>query len=234
MDRTGKEQRRRDRLREYDAQLQATRAAVGVLAQFARARESRAADGPLEAGFAATVVDGQAEPLPAAVWVALRQADVDAVVDILVHAATEQFLIAEHEQLDRDYRLTAVPECRGLPDLDRLIAQVAAFLRLPRDVLAVLAGWGPDDPRTHAEIDQLLDLRYGPPLPAQAAPAAPGPPRPVLLPPPATASAGPKARLTLSRTEFAAVLALTPEQHDVFAALTREADILIRADSEPG
>lgn len=230
MDRGGKEQRRRDRLRDYQSQLEAARGSVAVLAEFARARESRAADRPLEADFAATAVEGYAEPLPAGVWVALRRGDLDAVVDILVEAATEQFLIAEHEELGSGYRLTAVPECRGVPDLDRLIAQVAAFLRVPKDVLAVIAGWGPEDPRTVAEIQHLLDPRHGPPTAATGVrPTS----RPAPLPAPSRAPAEPRTRLTLSRAEFAAVLALTPDQRDVFAALTREADILICADSRP-
>lgn len=229
MDRGEKEQQRRDRLRDYEARLDAARDSVAVVAEFARARESRAAGHPLEAEFAATHVDGHAEPLPAAVWVGLRQADLDVVLDILVQAATEQFVVAEHEQLDSGYRLTAVPECRGVPDVDRLLTQVAEFLRLPRDVLTVVASWGADDPRTHAEIEHLLGLRYGPPAPPASTPM---PGRTTPLPVPRKASVGPSARLRLSCAEFAAVLALTPEQHDVFAVLTREADILISADAD--
>jgi hypothetical protein len=239
MDRGGREQRRRDRLRDYEARLEATRRTVAVLAEFAQARESRAPDRPLEAEFAA-VGDGHGESLPAAVWVALRQADLDAVVEILVQAATEQFKIAEHEELGSDYRLTAVTECRGVPDVDRLIGQVAAFLQVPRDVLAVIAGWGPDDPRTLAEIDRLLDPRYGRPASAAAGahaaptvtsiPAATGTSVPVAAAASAPASVGSRARLTLTRAELATVLALTPDQRDVFAVLTREADILICAE----
>jgi hypothetical protein len=248
MDRGSREQRRRDRLRDYEARLEATRRTVAVLAEFAQARESRAPDRPLEAEFAAVGGDAHAASLPAAVWVALRQADLDAVVEILVQAATEQFKIAEHEELGSDYRLTAVTECRGVPDVDRLIAQVAAFLQVPRDVLAVIAGWGPDDPRTLAEIDRLLDPRYGHPASAAAklrpaptgtsgpaatvtsGPAATGIPAPPATDAPAHASVGSRARLTLTRAELATVLALTPDQRDVFTVLTREADILICAE----
>lgn len=230
MDRGGKEQQRRDRLRDYEARLDAAHRSVAVLAEFARAREARATDRTLEAEFAATDVDGYPEPLPAAIWVALRQADVEAVVDTLVEVAPKQFVIAEHEQLGNGYRLTAVPECRELPDVNRLIAQVAAFVQVPSDALAVVAGWGPDDPRTYAEIAHLLDPRFGPPpfVDPQV------PPRPVPLPGPPAQSLRTAAQLTLSRTEFAAMLALTRPQRDVFAALTREANILICADPNAG
>lgn len=227
MDRGGKEQLRRDRLRDYEAQLDAAHRSVAVLAEFARAREARATDSALEAEFAATDVNGYPEPLPAAVWVGLRQADVEAVMDTLLEVAPKQVVIAEHEQLGNGYRLTAVPECRELPDVDRLIAQVAAFVQVPSDVLAVVTGWGADDPRTHAEIAHLLDPRFGPPTPVVDAQP---PPRPAPLPAPATPSVRPAAQLTLSRAEFAALLSLTSEQRDVFAALTREANILICAE----
>ena len=141
-------------------------------------------------------------------WVALRQEDVDAVIEALVEHATEQFVIAEHEQLDASYRITTVRESRGLPDVDRLIAQVAAFLDVPRDVLAIVCGWGPDDPRTQAEIERLIDQRY----------AAPG-------------AAGQAANvLTMSSSEFAAVLSLTPEQAAVLSTLVRQADVTVTAD----
>ena len=198
-----KEEQTRDRLREYDARLAAARAPVAVLAGFAQAREACGDGAALEVEFAA-----RESSLPAAVWVALRQDDVDAVIDALVEHATEQFVIAEREQLDASYRITTVRESRGLPDVDRLIAQVAAFLDVPRDVLAIVCGWGPDDPRTQAEIERLIDQRYA-----------------------ASGAAGQAANvLTMSSSEFAAVLSLTPEQAAVLSTLVRQADVTVTAD----
>jgi hypothetical protein len=201
-----KQEQTRDRLREYDARLAAARAPVAVVAGFAQARETCGTGAALEVEFAAAGPDDAA--LPAAVWVALRQDDVDAVIDALVEHATEQFVIAEHEQLDASYRITTVSESRGLPDVDRLIAQVAAFLGVPRDVLAVVCTWGPDDPRTEAEIARLIDQRFA-----------------------GAAAAGRQANLlTMSSSEFAAVLSLTPEQAAVLSTLVRQADVTVTAD----
>src|SRR6476469_709408 len=73
-----KEQRRRDRPREYDTALADARSALAVLARFVRGRESRASGESLEEAFAASphAADG-ASPLPAAIWVALRHEDID-------------------------------------------------------------------------------------------------------------------------------------------------------------
>jgi hypothetical protein len=191
----------------------------------ARGRESRADAQALEELFAATSPGpgDERQPLPAAVWVALRQGDVDATIDALVACSTEQFLIAAHEQLDDTYRLTTVEERRGLPDVGLLQDQVAAFLQLPPDVVAIAAGWGPDDPRAEAEIQTLLDQRFGPPGcadPTQAATAQA-----------ATAQAatahGHGRELRMSSTEFAALLNLTPEQGGVLDTLVRQTDLLI-------
>lgn len=203
-----KEQQSRDRMREYAARVEAARAPVAVLARFAQAREARGAGGALEVEFASTPV-GDGPSLPAAVWVALRQDDVDAVTDLLTEHATEQFLIAEHEQLDASYRITTVTESRGLPDVERLTAQLAAFLDVPRDVVAIVCDWGADDPRTEAEIERLIDQRYA----AGAAPVG-----------------RPTAALVMSSSEFAAVLSLTPDQAAVLATLVRQADITVAAD----
>jgi hypothetical protein len=213
-----KEQRRRDRLREYDATLAAARSALAVLALFVRGRESRGSGESLEEAFAAVPVDG-APALPAAIWVALRHDDIDAALDHLMTLSTSDFLIASHEQLDDGYRLVTVEENRPLPDVDRLPAQLAAFLQVPADVVAMVAGWGPDDPRTVAEIDTLLDQRFG----ADAA-AAPTDPRPA--PAPARSSA---TGLLMSAGEFTGLLGLTPEQRQVLATLVRQTTITVTA-----
>jgi hypothetical protein len=200
---TTKDDQRRERVREYDAHLAVVRRQIAVVARFAQARDARGDGGGLEVDFAATSVD-DVPPLPAAVWVALRQDDLDSVLDLLVEHATEQFLIAEHEQLDANYRLTKVAECRGLPDVARLIAQVARLLDVPRDVVAIVCEWGSDDPRTQVEIERLVAYRPGD-------------------------GARPVAALAMSSAEFAAVLSLTPEQQSVLATLVRQADITVTA-----
>jgi hypothetical protein len=138
----------RERLREYEAALTAARAPVEVLVSFAKARENHVTDERLGEAFATSTVEGvdEADQLPAAVWVALRQGDVDAVVQTLVQTSNTEFVLATHDQLDAGYRLTTVDERRGLPDVGRLEAQVAAFLRIPRDVVAMITSWGVDDP----------------------------------------------------------------------------------------
>lgn len=199
-----KEQESRERIREYEARLAVARESLAVLARFAQAREACGDGAALEVGFADVLPE---DGLPAGVWVALRQDDLDAVIETLVAHATEQFLIAEHEQLDAAYKLTTVAESRGLPDVDRLVDQLAAFVDVPRDVVAIVCGWGPDDPRTQAEVDRLIGQRYS-----------------VLR---AAASAAPVNGLAMSSSEFAAVLSLTPEQQGVLATLVRQADITV-------
>jgi hypothetical protein len=229
MSESTKAQQRRDRLREYDARLAAARDPVTVLTHFARAREVRGAGEALESRFAEVSTGPDTPPLPASVWIALRQGDVDAVVASLVEHASESFVVAEHEELGSGYRLTAVPECRGLPDVDRLTAQVAAFVGVPNDVVAMLAGWGPDDPRTRAEVEQLMTQRFG-----GADAAAPAPAEPALASSepsePAEPSGGAeRARLMMSSSELSGVLSLTPEQQAVLATLVRQADIVVAA-----
>lgn len=234
-----KDELRRERLREYDAALTAARAPLAVLALFARGREARAGGQLLEEAFAATEVAGvdAEDTLPAAVWVALRQDDVDAVLELLLRTSRVEFVLAAHEELDAGYRLTKVEERRPLPDLELLIGQLAAFLAVPRDVVSIISGWGADDPRTTAEIDTLLEQRYGP-----AATGRPRPPEPADRPVPQAAAGrpvlaerpGPAARpgagLRMSSAEFGALLNLAPEQRAVLATLVRQAEITIDAD----
>jgi hypothetical protein len=208
-----KEHRRHERLREYDAELATASSVLAVLALFVRARETRAHGASLEEAFAEAGVDGAA-PLPAAVWVALRQNDVEATLDLLVSLSTTDFLIAEHEQVDDTYRLVSVEENRRLPELDRLIAQLSQILHVPEDVVAMIAGWGADDPRTAAEIEGLLEQRFG----ARAAGTT-------TLPEPARAPGG----LTMSDGEFGALLNLSPEQRQVLATLVRQATVTVQA-----
>src|SRR6266496_4506276 len=121
---------------------------LAVLELFAQARQARVRPGepPLEVAFAATEVDGGG--LPAAVWVALRQGEVEASTAALLGASRTEFVVGEHEELDASYRLTTIEERRVLPDVGVLQLQVAALLQIPWDVVAMLCEWGPDDPRT--------------------------------------------------------------------------------------
>jgi hypothetical protein len=235
------EQRRRERLQEYETALAATRPALATLALFVQARESRANGTSLEEEFAATPLDN-ADPFPAAIWVALRQDDIHATLDLLVRLSGTEFLIAAHEQLDDTYRLTTVDETRAVPEVEKLVVQLSAFLQIPADVMAVVAGWGPDDARTAAEIDALLGQRFGPPTATAAAstprhaedPAADRPDgdrRPTASPPapagrPTTDGIG----LRMSAAEFGALLSLTPEQCTVLASLVRQTTITVDAD----
>ena len=159
-----KDELRRQRLREYDSALTEARSAVAVLLRFVIGREARDSDGLLEEAFAdSPLTDGDQRPvLPAAVWVTMRQGDADATVDMLIRLSGKNFVLGAHEELDAGYRLTTVEERQPLPDLELLASQLAVFLRIPEDVVNVIAGWGPDDPRTAAEIDSLLEQRFGP------------------------------------------------------------------------
>ncbi len=206
-----KEQQRRDRVREYDEALTAARVPVGVMVLFVRAREARAQDRALEEEFGAVTVDGADAALAPAVWVALRQGDVDATIRALVHTARHQFLIAEHEELDAGYKLTTIEERRGLPDVELLQAQLATFLQIPPDVIAVIASWGPDDPRTAIEVDTLVEQRFGAGRVERRKRTA-------------------KGTLLMSSAEFAAMLNLTPQQRGVLATLVRQSDITVAAD----
>ncbi len=217
-----KDEQRRERLREYDAALVAARSPVAVLGLFAKGREARSAGEPLEEEFAATAVDGvdPADLLPASVWVALRQGDVEATIELLMRMSRTEFVLASHEEVDAGYRLTKVEERRALPDVELLVAQLAAFLRVPVDVVAIIAGWGADDPRTAAEIETLLEQRFGAAASIQRRPAA--------VPESRRGASG--GGLSMSAAEFTALLNLTPEQGAVLDTLVRQATITIAAD----
>lgn len=263
-----KDELRRERLREYDAALTAARSPVAVLALFAKGREARASGELLEEAFAATAVEGvdPADTLPAAVWVGLRQGDVEATIELLLRMSRIEFVLAAHEELDAGYRLTKVEERRALPDVELLAAQLAAFLRIPRDVVAIISAWGADDPRTAAEVETLLEQRFGSPtsgrtglsaaanfrpagvepeltetglaepgLPEAGSPslAEPGTAEPELpgLEIPGLAIAGAGApTLRMSRSEFSALLNLSPQQRAVLGTLVRQTEITIAAD----
>jgi hypothetical protein len=203
-----------ERLVEYAAAVDAARGPVAVLQLLAQGREARAGvdDGaePLEVAFAATPV-AEAEPLPAAVWVALRHGDLDASAAALLNASRTEFVVGEHEELDSTYRLRTVEERRVLPDVGVLQLQMAAMLDIPWDVVAMLCEWGPDDPRTQLEVDALLDARF-----ASAS---------------AAASPGRAGGLQMSADELAALLQLTPDQGKLLNTLVRQADVTITCAS---
>lgn len=208
---TAKQHTRADRLREYSGLLEAARAPVAAMGVLVRAREARvwAADEPPEIVFARTEVDGRG--LPAAVWVSLRRDDVDAAIEAMVGVSQTTFLIESREELGQGYRLQTIEETRPLPETDLLIAQLSAMLEIPSDVLAVLAEWGQDDPRTEQEIADLLDRRLG------CGPAAP--PRP----------AGPEHALTMSVADAVDVLRLSEEQARALATLVRRVSVTLTA-----
>jgi len=227
---TKRDEQRRERLREYEAVLIDARSPVEVLAMFAKVREDRASDERLEEAFAAAITEGvdDADRLPAGVWVALRQGDVDAGVQALVRTSSSELVLSAHEQLDAGYRLTSVEERRALPDVGRLEAQVAAFLHIPYDVVAMITSWGPDDPRTAVEIDALVEQRFGsPPRLAKPSRAHREPSAGTTAP---ASPSGPGISLTMSSEEFTALLNLTPEQHAVLTTLVRQATISIGCD----
>ncbi|HEY3630851.1 MAG TPA: hypothetical protein VGL21_08115 [Jatrophihabitantaceae bacterium] len=198
------------RLVEYEAAVDAARGPMAVLQLLAQGREarSRTSDEPLEVAFAATTVDG-ADPLPAAVWVALRHGDLDASATALLGASRTEFVVGEHEELDSTYRLRTVEERRVLPDIGVLQLQMAAVLDIPWDVVTMLCEWGPDDPRTQHEVDALLDARFevAGELPARGS------------------------RLQMSADELAALLQLTPDQGKLLNTLVRQADVTITCAS---
>ncbi len=169
-------------------------------------------DRPATTSFALRGTDEVDEGgLPAAVWVALRQGEVEASMAALLGASRTEFVVGEHEELDASYRLTTIEERRTLPDVDVLLTQLAAFLQIPRDVIAMIADWGPEDPRTANEIDALLDGRFG--ASATPAPAADQP-----------------HRLEMSAAELAAMLQLTPDQRKLLRTLVRQTDVTITGD----
>lgn len=152
---------RADRLREYAATVDVAAVPVAAMSLLVRAREERgwSADDPPEIVFSHTEVDGRA--LPASVWVALRRDDVPGAVEAMAGASQTTFLIESREEMGEGYRLQTVEETRPLPEVDLLLDQLAAMLDIPADVLAMLAEWGAEDPRTAEEIGELFDRRLG-------------------------------------------------------------------------
>ena len=222
MSSASRDEARRQRLREYDAELAAARTGLAVLMQFVQGREARDSDGRLEESFAATSL-ADAEPLPASVWVTLRQGDLDATLDTLTRLSAKQFAIGEREELDANYRLTTIEEHRPLPDLPLLQRQLAELLRIPYDVVAAITGWGPADPRTAAEVDSLLAQRFGAGSRLASPAAVPTPIQAATEPTPLDPVAG----LLMSSNEFAALLHLTPEQAESLQMLVRQTRITI-------
>ena len=213
-----KEHTRAERLREHAALIERANRTVGAMGLLVRGREARArADGaPLEVEFATTEVDGRA--LPAAVWVALRRADVAAAIDAMMVASRTTFLIEEREVMGEGYRLQAVEDTLPVPEADLLTAQLGRALDIPLDVLTVIAEWGPDEPRTASEIDELLTARFGPAErePAALAPAVPDAAGPV-----------PNGRLTMSVDEVAQVLRLDDDQVRALTVLVRNSSVTL-------
>lgn len=185
--------------------------AVAAMGVVVRAREARqwTLPEPPEVVFAATSVDERA--LPAAVWVALRRDDVPGAVEAMSAASQTTFLVSSREEMGEGYKLQTVDETRPLPEASLLIAQLAAMLDIPPDVLAIIAEWGAEDPRTHSEIAQLLDRRCG------AAGA--------VAPVPTPTGDG----LSMTVAETADVLQLTEAQAKVLATLVRRVGVTITA-----
>lgn len=211
---TAAQEHRAARLREFDAECDATRAVAAVMGAVVRGREARAADSgqPFEVVFAANGA------LPAAVWVGLRSDDIDTVMDALAAASEREFLVSEREEMGAGYKLQRVEEKRTLPDALLLLDQLAAMLGIPADVLGVLGQWGRDDPRTSVEVTALLDSRFGvlPESPPQTYPEpATSPPTP------------PGAGLRMSVQETADVLQLSEAQSKVLATLVRRVGVTI-------
>lgn len=209
-----REHSRADRVREHAAAVDLAREKVAAMGVLVLAREARSAttDTPLELQFAAAQPEGRA--LPAAVWVALRRGSVEAAVDAMTAVSQSRFLIEEREEIGEGYRLQTVEETRPLPEVDLLLAQLAELLDIPVDVLSVLADWGADDPRLRAEIDELLDSRFGPAVRGPRIPPAPEPEAAGVAEP-----ARELGRLEMTVAQTAAVLRLDNDQTRTLATL---------------
>jgi hypothetical protein len=206
-----KDHSRADRLREYAGLVEAAGLAVAAMGVLVRGREARAwawAEPP-EVVFAATEVGERS--LPAAVWVSLRRGDASGALETMTAVSQTPFLVSARDEMGEGYRLQTVEETRPLPEVTLLLAQLAAMLDIPVDVLDVVAQWGADDPRTQTEIDELLDQRFG----AVAAPTA-------VAPPPSDGG------LTMTVAETVDVLQLTEAQAKVLATLVRRVGVTIR------
>jgi len=217
-DMPSREQTRTERLREHAALIERAHQVVGAMGLLVRGREARARDGatPLEVEFAKIDVDGRA--LPAGVWVALRRDDVAAAIDAMMVASQTNFLIEERDVMGEGYRLQSVEDTLPIPEADLLTAQLSCALDVPLDVLTVLAEWGPDDPRTASEIDELLTARFGP---AERVIAT--------APPPAVdgSDADPNGQLTMTVGEAAQVLRLDEDQVRALTILVRNASVTL-------
>jgi len=203
---------RSDRLREYASTVELAAVPVATMGVLVRAREARAwtPQQPPEVVFAQTTVDDRA--LPAAVWVALRRDDVEGAVEAMTAASQTTFLVESREEMGEGYRLQTVEETRPLPEVELLLAQLAAMLDIPTDVLAILAEWGPQDPRTEREIADLLDRRLGAGVPVAAPETDPKP-----------VGEG----LTMSVADAVDVLRLTDEQARALATLVRRVPVTL-------
>jgi hypothetical protein len=207
-----KQHSRSDRLREYAGTVELAAVPVATMGVLVRAREARpwTPAEPPEVVFAHTEVDERS--LPAAVWVALRRDDVEGAVEAMTAASQTTFLVESREEMGEGYRLQTVEETRPLPEVELLLAQLAAMLDIPIDVLAILAEWGPEDPRTEREIADLLDRRLGAseqaPAPRHAAPPAGD-------------------GLTMSVADAVDVLRLSDEQARALATLVRRTPVTL-------
>jgi len=218
-----KQRTRAERMKDHAAVIDRARRLLAVTGLLVRGREARARDGatPLEVEFARTKVDGRG--LPAAVWVALRQDDLDAAIEVMTEVSEAHFVIEEREVIGEGYRLQSVQDTLPLPETEVLTAQLGAALDIPVDVLSMLADWGAADPRAVSEIDELLSSRFGP------AECPDVPPKVVAaLPPPAPAPAAqPTGGLTLTVADAEQVLRLDDVQVRALATLVRNATVTI-------
>jgi len=215
-----REHARAERLREHAAAVEHARRVVAAMGLVVRAREARAhdTDDPLEVRFASADVEARA--LPAAVWVALRHGDIDAAIDAMTDASQTPFLIEEREVVGDGYRLQCIQDTLPLPESDLLMVQLGRALDLPVDVLTVVAGWGADDPRASAEVDDLLSRRFGP-VDRDDESAATSAPTPAG----GSTQAQPPAHLTMTVADAAQVLRLDHERRRALEILVSKATV---------